>query len=92
MKDKLTIQELAEFINGRNIAESATEGVFLAMMCDGKVYGSVSGNSEVIHKAMTSMIASNPDLIAFLSGAIANGMYTKGMIDAQGETTKGFEV
>ena len=92
MKDKLTIKELAEFINGRDIAESATEGVFLTIGTEDKPLCIISGNAERIIIAIANIVAHKPEVAELLLEAIKTGMYHKGYTDAQGETTKGFEV
>lgn len=92
MEKKLTIKELAEFINGRDFAKDEKNGIFIAVVCDGEPYGAVCGNGEAILKAMSSMVTQSPGLVSLLADVIANGMYTKGLADAQKQATKAFEV
>ena len=88
MKEKLTIKELAEFINGRMIANDEKNGIFISMVCDGEPYGAVCGNGEAILTAMSSMVAQSPDFVSLLADTIANGMYNKGLADAKKQDTK----
>ncbi|MEE0975319.1 MAG: hypothetical protein UH853_06380 [Muribaculaceae bacterium] len=83
MKEKLTIKELAEFINGRDFAKDEKNGIFISMVCDGEPYGAVCGNGEAILTAMLKMVAQSPGLVSLLADTIANGMYHKGLADAQ---------
>ena len=93
MEKKLTIKELAEFINGRDFAKDEKNGIFISMVCDGEPYGAVCGNGEAILNAMSKMVAQSPGIIANLfADTIANGMYNKGLADAQKQATKAFEV
>lgn len=92
MKEKLTIKEIAEFINGRMIANDEKNAIFISMVCDGEPYGAVCGNGEAILTAMSSMVAQSPDLVSLLADTIANGMYNKGLADAKKQGTKAFEV
>lgn len=91
MKEKLTIKEIAEFINGRMIANDEKNAIFISMVCDGEPYGAVCGNGEAILTAMSSMVAQSPDLVSLLADTIANGMYNKGLADAKKQDTKAFE-
>lgn len=91
MEKKLTIKEIAEFINGRMIANDEKNAIFISMVCDGEPYGAVCGNGEAILTAMSSMVAQSPDLVGLLADVIAKGMYDKGLADAQNQDTKAFE-
>jgi hypothetical protein len=91
MKEKLTIKELAEFINGRDFAKDEKNGIFISMVCDGEPYGAVCGNGEAILKAMSSMVTQSPDLVSLLADTIANAMYNKGLADAREKSSKAFE-
>ena len=92
MKEKLTIKELAEFINGRDFAKDEKNGIFISMVCDGNPYGAVIGNEEAILNAMLKMVAQSPYIVSLFVEAIANGMYNKGLADAKERNTKAFEV
>lgn len=92
MEKKLTIKELAEFINGRMIANDEKNGIFISMVCDGEPYGAVCGNGEAILKAMSSMVTQSPELVSLLADTITNAMYNKGLADAKKQGTKAFEV
>lgn len=92
MENKLTIKELAEFINGRMIANDENNGIFISMVCDGEPYGAVSGNAEAVLYAMSKMVAQSPEIVSLLADTIANGMYNKGLADAKKQDTKAFEV
>lgn len=92
MEKKLTIKELAEFINGRDFAKDEKNGIFISMVCDGESYCAVSGNGEAILTAMSRIVAQSPELVSLLADTIANGMYNKGLADAQKQATKAFEV
>ena len=91
MKEKLTIKELAEFINGRDFANDEKNGIFISMVCDGEPYGAVCGNGEAILTAMSKMVAQSPEIVSLLIDAIANGMYNKGLADANKQDAKAFE-
>lgn len=91
MEKKLTIKELAEFINGRMIANDEKNAIFISMVCDGEPYGAVCGNGEAILTAMSSMVAQSPDLVSLLADTIANGMYNKGLADAREKSSKAYE-
>ena len=71
MEKKLTIKELAEFINGRDFAKDEKNGIFISMICDGKPYGAVCGNKVAILEAMSGMIADFPEVETLLMDAIA---------------------
>lgn len=92
MEKKLTIKELAEFINGRMIANDEKNAIFISMVCDGEPYCAVSGNGEAILTAMSRIVAQSPELVSLLADTIANGMYNKGLADAKEHGTKTFEV
>lgn len=92
MKEKLTIKELAEFINGRGFAKDEKNGIFISMMCDGKPYSAVIGNGAALFTAMSGMVAQSSELVGLLADVIAKGMYDKGLADAKKQDAKAFEV
>lgn len=91
MKEKLTIKELSDFINGRMIAKDEKNAIFIAMVCDGNPYGAVIGSGAALLTAMSEIVAQSPDLVGLLADVIAKGMYDKGLADAQNQDTKAFE-
>lgn len=91
MEKKLTIKEIAEFINGRMIANDEKNAIFISMVCDGNPYGAVIGSGAALLTAMSEIVAQSPDLVGLLADVIAKGMYDKGLADAQNQDTKAFE-